>query len=72
MIRPTPGRECNPAIAWYLAPTPVLGEHEKALDRLEPLLKVPYFLSPGWLAIDPNFAPLKGSPRFENLLKKTG
>ncbi len=43
----------------------ILGEKEKALDLLEPLLKVPYFLSPAWLAIDPNFAPLKGHPRFE-------
>jgi hypothetical protein len=72
LFRPTPGRECNQAIAWYPAPTPVLGEHEKALDRLEPLLNLPHFLSPGWLAIDPNFAALKGSPRFENSLKKTG
>jgi len=47
----------------------LLGEHEKALDVLEPLLKIPYLLSPGWLAIDPNFAPLKGNPRFEKLLK---
>ena len=47
----------------------LLGEHEKALDLLEPLLKIPYNLSPGWLAIDPNFAPLKGNPRFEKLLE---
>ena len=47
----------------------VLGEKEKALDRLEPLLKAPYFLTPKWLAIDPNFAPLKGHPRFERLLR---
>jgi len=47
----------------------VLGEKEKALDHLEPLLKVPYYLTPGWLAIDPNFAPLKGQPRFEALLR---
>ena len=48
----------------------ILGEREKAIDRLEPLLKVPYFLSPAWLAIDPNFAPLKGHPRFEKLLRE--
>jgi hypothetical protein len=46
----------------------ILGEHEKALDLLEPLMKGPYYLSPAWLAIDPNFAPLKGHPRFERLL----
>jgi len=48
----------------------ILGEREKALDLLEPLLKIPYYLSPGWLAIDPNFAPLKGHQRFEALLRK--
>ncbi len=50
----------------------VLGELEKALDLLEPLMKVPYFVSPGWLSIDPNFAPLKGQPRFEKLLRAKG
>jgi len=44
------------------------GDAEKALDQLEPLLKQPYFLSPGWLRIDPTFAPLKGNPRFERLV----
>ncbi len=38
------------------------GEYDKALDHLEPLLKMPYDLSPAWLRIDPNFAPLKGNP----------
>ena len=45
----------------------LVGEPEKALDRLEPLLRLPYHLSPGWLRIDPAFAPLKGNPRFEKL-----
>ncbi len=50
----------------------VAGEPGKALDQLEPLLKIPYFLSPGWLRIDPNFAPLKGNPRFERLVNGEG
>jgi TolB-like protein/tRNA A-37 threonylcarbamoyl transferase component Bud32 len=44
------------------------GEPEKALDQLEPLLKVPTYLSPGWLKVDPTFAPLRGNPRFQRLI----
>jgi tetratricopeptide (TPR) repeat protein len=46
----------------------LVGEPEKALDRLEPLLKMPYYLSPGWLKIDPNFDPLRKNPRFQKLV----
>jgi serine/threonine-protein kinase len=46
----------------------LVAEPEKALDQLEPLLRMPYHLSPGWLRIDPTFAPLKGNPRFERLV----
>jgi eukaryotic-like serine/threonine-protein kinase len=44
------------------------GKPEKALDILEPLLRMPYYLSPGWLRIDPTFTPLRGNPRFERMV----
>ena len=45
-----------------------VGEAEKALDQLEPLLNIPYFLSPGWLRIDPEWASLRESQRFQSLV----
>ncbi|HEY8196327.1 MAG TPA: protein kinase [Gemmatimonadales bacterium] len=51
----------------YLA----VGEPEKALDHLEPLLKIPYYLSPGWLKIDANFDLLRSNPRFHRLVEGT-
>ena len=45
------------------------GEPEKALEQLEPLLRIPYYLSPGWLRIDPTFDPLRKHPRFQRLVE---
>ncbi|MEP7347373.1 MAG: hypothetical protein ABI877_19030, partial [Gemmatimonadaceae bacterium] len=47
----------------------LVGEREKALDQLEPLLETPYYLSPGWLRLDPTFASLRGNPRYDRLIR---
>jgi adenylate cyclase len=44
------------------------GEPDKAIDQLESLLKIPYYLSPGWLRIDPTFDKLRNQPRFQKLV----
>ena len=41
---------------------------ERAIDVLDTLVSHPGYLSPGWIRIDPEFAPLRGNPRFDRLV----
>ena len=46
-----------------------MGEPEKALDVLEPLLRIPYYLSPAWLRADPMWDPLRSNPRLKRMVE---
>ena len=50
----------------------LVGEPEQALDQLEPLLRLPFYISPGWLRIDPTFDPLRNNARFRKLVEGAG
>ena len=46
----------------------LVGDPEKAIDTVESLLKLHYWVSPGWLRIEPSFDPLRQNPRFQKLV----
>jgi len=43
------------------------GEKQAAVGTLETLLSIPFYVSPAWLRIDPNFASLRGDSAFSRL-----
>jgi len=45
----------------------LVGRKEDAIATLETLLSIPFYVSPAWLRIDPNFASLRGDSRFIKL-----
>jgi adenylate cyclase len=47
------------------------GRKEEALDLLEPLLAMPYTLTPAWIRLDPMFEPVRDHPRFRKLVEGT-
>lgn len=49
-----------------LARIDIFASEPEALDRLEPLLKIPYYVSLRLAKIDRNFAALGENPRFRN------
>ncbi|MBV9880714.1 MAG: protein kinase [Gemmatirosa sp.] len=47
------------------------GQPDRAVATLERLLRLPYYLTPAWLRIDPSFAPLRGNAGFQRLVAAT-
>ncbi|MEP7066873.1 MAG: protein kinase [Gemmatimonadota bacterium] len=49
-----------------------LGDRQAAISELSAIAQKPYFISPGWLRIDPTWNPLRGDPQFEKLAHADG
>ena len=48
----------------------ILGDYDRALDRLEEVLSVPAYFSSAWMQADPLLAPLRSHQRFQMLIEK--
>jgi adenylate cyclase len=47
----------------------LVGEADSALDELEALLRMPYFVTRAWLPVDPTWDPLRRHPGFQRLVR---
>ncbi|MEO6211046.1 MAG: protein kinase [Gemmatimonadaceae bacterium] len=69
MITPSDDATLGPYLIYQLARVYLaLGEKDAAMDELEKVMAVPYYMPPAWVRINPDFAPLKGNPRLEKIL----
>ena len=46
----------------------IAGQPDKATATLEHALKIPYYMTPAWLAVDPTYDSLRQNPRFQKLV----
>jgi tetratricopeptide (TPR) repeat protein len=46
----------------------LVGRRDEAITTLQTLLSVPFYVSPAWLALDPNFVGLRGDQRLQRLV----
>ncbi|HKP28854.1 MAG TPA: protein kinase [Gemmatimonadales bacterium] len=47
----------------------IVGEPERAIDQLDSILRLPFYVSKAWLKVDPEWDSLRGNPRFQKLLQ---
>ena len=47
----------------------MVGETDRAIDQLDSILRLPFYVSKGWLKVDPEWDSLRGNPRFQKLLQ---
>ncbi|MGH7525387.1 MAG: protein kinase domain-containing protein [Gemmatimonadales bacterium] len=69
-VQPLSQAMAGPYTRYLLARIYLLaGEPEKAIDRIEPILRVPDYFSPAWIGIDPTLAGLKRSARYREVVQ---